>query len=194
MSISTRIELMNAALVRVGSEPILSEDDDSTRARTVKTEYHLQLEYLTRSHPWRHATAYTSLNQITPKPADVFDFHHVFQLPTDCLRVISTDLDPLAEWTEIEGRRIAANTPAMRVKFIRLVTDVSKFSANFKEALAWLIARNIAPGLSSSTERARLCHEMFDSTLETARTFDAQVGNLERLAGDDIWSRRGRRY
>lgn len=188
----TKLDIQNAALGRVGQEPILSEDDDSTRARAVKAEYALCLENLTRSHPWRHATAYTGLNLVTPKPADVFDFPFVFQLPQDCTRVISTSLDQMALWTEIENRRIACHSSTLSVKFIRLVEDVSKMGANFRDVLAWMIARNVGPLLTASTERMKICAEMYQSELELARSFDAQIGMLDRVASPTF--PRNRRY
>lgn len=192
MTTITSIDIMNAALRRAGQDPILSEDDDSTRARTVKAEYPIILKSLTRSHPWRHATAYRKLSPISPKPAEIFDFAYAFQLPQDCLRMLSTDMDVLARWSEIEGGLVVCDQGALTVKFIRLVEDTSKFGASFTEVFIWQLAAAIAPMLTNSTERAKLCSDRAKEELVTARSFDAQIGMLDRVIADDFT--RGRRY
>lgn len=189
---ASKIDIINSALVRMGSEPILNEDDGSTRARIVKNEWPFALAMLTRSHPWRHATAYSQLAKITPKPVEIFDATYVYQIPTDCLRIFGTSLGTYDNWQEIEGLRLATdNSGPLAIKFVRLVTDSDKFGANFIEALIWLLAKNCCFAISNSVERAADCAKNFEFELSQARSFDAQIGSLPRVQSSDyIDSRR----
>lgn len=176
---------MNSALVNVGAEPIVAEGDNSLRARTVSLKYPIVLEALLAGHPWNFATAYATLAAISPKPADVFDYEFVFQLPADCLRVTHTNLGRYEEWEEIEGRRIACNVSELKIKHIKNVADVSKYSASFVNALSWALSADIAYPLTQSSAQQEAADSRAKIFLATARSFDAQVGSVRRVESED---------
>ena len=179
------VDIMNSALIKLGAERIISEDDSSTRARLCKERYPSVRDALLRSHPWNFAMAYSQLAEVTPKPGDVFDYERVFQLPSDCLRVISTNLPVDVRWEEIENGRIAADTAEIYVKFVRKISDVTKFDANFVEVLALALAADIAYSLTQSTAQREEARESLRKELATARSYDAQVGSVRRVISDD---------
>lgn len=179
------VDIMNSALIKLGAERIISEDDSSTRARLCKERYPSVRDALLRSHPWNFAMAYSQLAEVTPKPDDVFDYERVFQLPPDCLRVISTNLPVDVRWEEIENGRIAADTAEIYVKFVRKISDVTKFDANFVEVLALALAADIAYSLTQSTAQREEARESLRKELATARSYDAQVGSVRRVISDD---------
>lgn len=179
------VDIMNSALIKLGAECIISEDDSSTRARLCKRRYPFVRDALLRSHPWNFAMAYSQLAEVSPKPDDVFDYERVFQLPSDCLRVISTNLPVDVRWEEIENGRIAADTAEIYVKFVRKISDVTKFDANFVEVLALALAADIAYSLTQSTAQREEARESLRKELATARSYDAQVGSVRRVISDD---------
>lgn len=179
------VDIMNSALIKLGAECIISEDDSSTRARLCKRRYPSVRDALLRSHPWNFAMAYSQLAEVSPKPDDVFDYERVFQLPSDCLRVISTNLPVDVRWEEIENGRIAADTAEIYVKFVRKISDVTKFDANFVEVLALALAADIAYSLTQSTAQREEARESLRKELATARSYDAQVGSVRRVISDD---------
>ena len=176
---------MNSALVNVGAEPIVAETDDSVRARLVAMKFPIVLEAMLAGHPWNFATAYATLAAISPKPADVFDYEFVFQLPADCLRVSDTNLGGYEDWEEIEGRRIACNVSELKIKYIKNVADVSKYSASFVNALSWALTADIAYPLTQSTAQQDSADSRAKLFLATARSFDAQVGSVRRVKSED---------
>jgi hypothetical protein len=178
---ASKIDILNSALVRMGAEPILSEDDGSARARIVKTEYPFALAMLTRSHPWRHATGYSQLAQITPKPAEIFDLAYVYQLPTDCLRMLANNLGRYEKWTEIAGGMLACdNSGPLSIKYVRLITDSDKFGANFIEALIWLLAKNCCYAITKRNSDKRAPSTLkSDYSTACSRTTTSIVGGTD---------------
>lgn len=186
-TVTAPVQIMNSALRKLGAERILSEDDSNNRARLVKESYPIQRDALLRSHPWRFNKAYASLALITPKPPEIFDYDYVFKLPTDCLRVFQTDLGPDATWEELENGRFGACSSEVKIKFGRNITDVTKFDANFIEALAWAIAADIAYSLTQSTAAAEAAQKNFNDYLRSSRSYSAQAASVRAPQSADDW-------
>jgi hypothetical protein len=192
VSVTSDTEIVNSALNKLGAERILSLDDASVRARIMKTQYPIRRDALLQSHPWNFAISYVELAAVSPTPSDLeWEYTYVFQLPSDCLRVFKTDLNFNDEWEEIEGNRIACNVSTLKIKYIKRITDVSKFSARFCETLAYDLAADTAMALTGSSEKKKDAVEEFNKYLAQTRSFDAQVGSIKRVESDDwVTSRR----
>lgn len=185
MAVNAEVQIMNSALIKLGAEVILSPDDDSTRARLCKTQYPITRDALLRAHPWRFATGYYSLAAISPKPPEIYDYDFVFQLPDDVLRVIGTSLNHTEEWAEIEGNRIACNTSEITVKCIKKVTDVSKYDDNFIKVLVLGLAVDIGPSVTKTAALLETIRDEYTKELRPTRSFNAQVGSVQRVISDD---------
>ncbi len=185
MGASSKTDILNSALRKLGAEPILASNDNSVRARTLNSSYELKLDELIRSHPWNRFISYVELAAVDPIPADIYDYSYVFQLPNDCLRVLDTSLGSRATWEEIEGKRIACDESELSVKYIKRITDVTQFDANFVEALAWMIAEDCAYSLTQSTSQAENCGKKAKSALQMARSYDAQVGSVKVVEANE---------
>lgn len=181
---TSEVEIVNSAFRKLGAERILDLNEDNTRARLAKEAYPNVRDKLLRSHPWRFATSYQEIAQVYPKPADVFDYSYVFQLPADCMRVFSTDLGKDEAWEEIEGLRIACNQSICKVKFSRKITDVSKFDANFCEVLAWHLAAEFAYALTQSASAQKNAEDKAEKELSIARSYSAQTGSTKQVSSD----------
>lgn len=186
MSVTSETQIMNSALIKLGAERIISPDDESVRARLVKERYPVLRDDLLRAHPWKFARGRVALGLIDPIPVTFssWDFSYVFQLPSDCLRVIEANLNTNEEWA-VEDRYLACNSSEVMIKYIRKLTDVSKFDDNFVEVLAWSLAADIAYALTQSTAREDSAKASFEKKLMEARSFNAQQGSVQRVIADD---------
>lgn len=182
---TSEVEIANSALRKLGAERITALTDSNVRARLANDSYETTRDNLLRAHPWHFCTSYVELAAISPLPSDVFEYDNVFQLPSDCLRVLKTDLESSDNWEEIEGRRIACNTTTLKVKYIKKITDVTKFDANFTETLAWFMAADMAYSLTQSNSAADSAMKKAESFLATSRSFNAQVGSVKTVKSDD---------
>lgn len=186
MGVTSVTQIQNSALIKLGAERIISEDDESVRARLVKERYAPLRDDLLRAHPWKFARGRESLALIDPVPTTFsgWDFDYIFQLPSDCLRVIETNLFTDEEWN-VEGRYLACNSSTVMIKFIKKIEDVSKFDDNFCEVLAWSLAADIAYALTQSTAREESAKASFEKKLMEARSFNAQQGSVQKVIADD---------
>lgn len=178
---TTAVSICNSALAKVGAETIISLTDNNERARLCNAQYEKNRDDLLRSHPWNFATRRVELAVLNTTPEYEFDYQ--FQLPSDCLRVLETDLPKDMDW-KIEGRYILCNTNELRIKYIAKETDAAKFDSNFVEALASKIAADISYSLVQSvTLRDQLIREAQDK-LRYARSYDAQESRGDRTYAD----------
>jgi hypothetical protein len=186
MAVSSSTEIMNSALIKLGLERIGSEDDASNRARLMKEQYAKRRDSLLRAHPWRFATARVELALVDPEPTAYAEaeYEYVYQLPTDCLRVIGTSLDPLDDWA-VEDRYFLCNSSEVWIKYIKRVTDVSKFDDNFCEVLALDLAADLAFALTQSVAREETAKAEREKALAEARSFNAQQGSVPRVVAED---------
>lgn len=176
---------MNSALRKLGAESITAPSDNSNRARLVSASYEIQLEKLLTAHPWNKAIDYVELAAIDPTPADLYEYAYVFQLPSDCLRVLSTSAGSRECWEEISDSRLAADESELTVKYIRKVEDVSALGAQFCEALAWAVAFDVAYSFTQSATMVQLCKDEHEKAVRAARSYDAQVGSVKVVEAND---------
>lgn len=194
MAVTSVTQIQNSALIKLGAERIISEDDNSNRAKLVKEQYPKVRDMLLRSHPWKFATYRATLAEVTPKPDTVFDFDHVFALPADCLRVIETSLTAvnyLSRW-QIEGRQLMCDSEAVTIKYIGRVADVSQFDDNFCEVLALALADDISYAITQSTSLRDSIKKDYNSALMVARSFNAQQGSVQRVEAEEFINSRYR--
>src|SRR5512143_1023289 len=126
------VELVNLALVRLGFEPVATLNDDNDRARAGKRIYDQCRDELLRSANWNFAQTRVALTQLTPDPA--WGELYAYQLPSDCLMVLETNLEDTAPW-RIEGRTLVTGEAAVSILYVRQVTDPAQYDAGFTEAL-----------------------------------------------------------
>lgn len=186
MAVTSHTEIQNSALIKLGQERILDESDESNRARLVREQYPKVRDALLRAHPWKFARGRADLAVVSPIPDNFsdWDFDYVYQLPSDCMRVLSTNMHPLQEW-DVEQRYLAANQSSVKIKYIKRITDVTKFDDNFCEVLAWALAADIAYALTGSTTIKDETEKRYQQELALARSFNAQQGSVQRVASDE---------
>lgn len=187
MAVTTETAIVNRALGLLGAERINSLSDANNRARIMQEAYYIERDALLHSHPWKFATSFQLLALVTPTPTEVFGYASVFQLPSDCLRVIATSLGNYGKWEEIENHRLACNESTLSVKFIKRVTDVTKYSESFVKTLAAKLANATAYTITQSSAQVDATEKLFDKELRAARTFDAQSGGSIKTVQADDW-------
>jgi hypothetical protein len=190
MGVNSVVQIQNSALIKLGAEQITVDTENNTRARLVRERFPVVRDRLLRSHPWNFAIDFISLAAISPTPSNIFSYSYVYQLPSDCLRVLETSLGYDEEWEEISGKQIACNSDTLKIKYLKKITDVSKYDDNFAEVLAWDLAHDICYALTQSKDLKAEVKKSLDAELRAARSFDAQVGSVRRVVSDDWFDAR----
>jgi hypothetical protein len=108
--------------------------------------------------------------------APAFGFEHQYQLPADWLRTLSAhdnDAGRGAVAYRIEGRRLLSDAARVYLVYIRRVLDANEMTADFREALAFLLAREAAVPIAQSNSLKQDMKDELARALRQARSTDA---------------------
>lgn len=188
---TSKVDICNSALAKVGAARISSLDDDSKEARLCKELYPRCVGELLRSHPWNFAIERSSVSALAAAPE--YGFSYQFPLPADCIRVLNVDAefadDDVGQgehytW-KIEGRNLLAHDSSIEIKYIKDITNSPHlYDLAFCEVLAYRIASDLAFPLSQSNPLANRMDQQYRAALAFARTYDAQEGSSDRFSAD----------
>ena len=176
------VGIVNSALIKLGADTIAALTEDSPEARAANARYEALRDEVLRAHPWNFALARTELAQLLDAPA--FGAAHHYQLPADCLRVLTMDGD---DAFEIEGNRLLTDAGSARILYVRRVADPNLFDAMFRETLALRIAADLAYKLVSSTSLSQSMMQLYRDHLALSRSADAQEGDGHRRIAAELW-------
>lgn len=183
---SSATEVVNLALVRIGHEPIAALDDSSAAARVATRLYPQARDEYLRLANWNFAQTRVALAAVDPDPAwgDLF----AYQLPTDCLMVLETNLDPGHAW-RIEGRRLVTAEPLVSILYVARIDDPAQWDALFTEALVDKLAFLFAMPLKSNAQLAEVLLRKAEDSLKRAKSRDGQEGRQRNNFVSDAFTR-----
>lgn len=151
-------QICNQSLGKLGAKRINDLGDTSdTKLEAIQCRLHYEptRDALLRSHWWRFARARAVLSKDTD--FDDFEWDNSFILPTDFLRFRSIyEEDGTTSKSRrhaIEGQRILTNLSAVSLRYIRKVTDTTKFDPLFTKVLVWLLADEMIGPLAGGDAR-----------------------------------------
>lgn len=145
--------ICNLALARVGQGRIANINDAGRNAELCNLHYEQKRDALLRMYRWKFAIKRVELPALSTAP--VFGYTYAYELPNDCLRVISineldpelgTDLNP-GLWDREENTIVTDLSAPIKVKYIARITDPTKFDDSFIDALASYLAIYLSPSL-----------------------------------------------
>lgn len=142
MSISNT-SICNMALDKLGATRITDIDtDQSTEAIKCQTHFEQTRDALTESHTWRFASGRKKLSQDTVDPD--FEYDNQFILPTDYLvqKSVWNGFGPRSTVFSysLEGDRLLTNEDEINLRYIKRVTDPTKFDPLFVEVFILKLA------------------------------------------------------
>ncbi len=183
MAIS-EVDICNSALAKIGVQRIDSFTEVSKAAQHCVALYDTLRDDVLVNHFWNFAMDRVALAQLVSVP--LFGFTYQYQLPTDCLRV--KEVYPSDVVFEIEGKYLLTNESSVSINFIKRITDTNFFSANFIEALAYRLAKDLAYPLVNSLTLMERMDARYKEQIKLAKSNDAQEGT-PRAIYKDVWLR-----
>jgi hypothetical protein len=172
---SSDVEIARLALLKLGANPINSFAETTTEAVMASSFYPLSRDALLVRHPWRFAVVLATLPQLLNVPLG--DYDYAFQLPAECLRVLSAGRPPNSEniaYALADQRQLWTDEDAVLLRYIRRPTpDI--FPAYFVDALVDRLAAEMAVPLTESTTRADGLYQIAERKFATARLVDSQM-------------------
>ena len=174
---TSRVEICNRALDKLGSAPITSLQDNVKSARACARMFEAVRDAELRDHQWNFAITRTSLPALEERP--VYGFARQYQLPGDCLKVVA--VFPQGDW-KVEGRKVLTDLPTpLRITYVKQAVDPSEFDALFVETLAARLAVELCESLTQSNTKKRMALEDYAQAVRRARRIDAVEGTADAL-------------
>lgn len=183
------VGICNNALIKLGQDTIISLTEDSKAARLCNQMYVPARDAVFRAHPWNSLVRRVELAQLSTTPA--YGFSYKYQLPTDCLRVLSTDkVEYDTEVFKVEGRTILSDNSTLSILYIARETDPNTYDVGLQEVIAARLAAEIAIGMTDSTTLSEQMWGRYEMKLKEARGMDGQEGTPDPIEADTFLNAR----
>jgi hypothetical protein len=178
---TSEVAICNLALTKLGQEQILALTENSKAGRLCNLHYAHTRDALLRDHLWNFAIKRVELALSTTTPA--FDFAYQHTLPSDLLRLLTTNLTRDAEF-KVEGEFLMSDSSSVKIKYIAQITDVGLFDQLYIEALSARLAAELAIPLTDSKALAELMFGLYHDKMRSARSVDAMEGTPDNIKAD----------
>ena len=188
------VEICNSALHKLGADRISDLSDNTKAAKICNDQYDRLRKEVLRSHPWNFAVTWISLAATVNTPVST-DYSKEFLLPADVLRILKTDIPSDVGWevgNNADGDKVLfCNSGAVKIKYIKDITNTTRFAPDFEEALAFRMAADMAYALVQSQAVQQSMFAYYGEILARAMSFDAQEKGQDEIIADEFTSIRG---
>lgn len=187
-ALSNATDIKNMALDHLGEEAIMGETDNRPAVKFMNRWYEHARNALLETAYWRFARKRASLSAAASEPA--FEWAYSYTLPSDFLKLIPPTADgyldgPILSY-DIEGQNILTNSAApLLIRYIAQITDPTKFTTLFTEALALFLALRGASKITGKQGYREALSKDFDRALLNAQVADGMMGDMQKPLADD---------
>lgn len=194
---ASQTDICNQALILIGDDPIVSIDDKSKQARTLKAIYDMQRQAELRANRWKFSLTRSLLPAQTNNPAGS-PFSYSYALPTSCLKVIDVNgirqslgsidyRSGMEKLYDFQGNVLLTNfTAPITLHFVQDVTVTTQFDALFVVAFSALLAWKASYSLAQSATVTSQCEKFYRRRIVEAKMQDA-IEKLPEGIADDSW-------
>ena len=170
---ASKVEIMNVALLQLGDEIIMSEDEDTKAARVMRIFWDQAVLEVLSDHTWGFARRRATLATLSTPP--VFQWTYAFQLPSDYVRMVCMG-EPEDEllW-EIEGNTLLTNETIAQILYITKDVTVGQFPPKFCTSLSLLLSWYAADTLAGlDTAKKDKVLAAYKTSVTDGETVDSQ--------------------
>lgn len=156
---TTKLNIWNLALGHLGiSTKIQSEIEDSKEAEACRRFYDQVLAEVLGDFPWPFAAKIEALAKVADDPVDEWGYSYRYpagalrlrSIPNESSRIETSALRvPYRILGDATGGLIYTDQVDARIEYTSLITDPTRYPADFAQALSLYLARMIAPSVTS---------------------------------------------
>jgi hypothetical protein len=191
---TSAVDICNSALYKIGAQRINSLSDDTKAAKICNDQYDRLRKEVLRAHPWNFAITWIDLAATVNTPVSD-EYTNEFLLPSDVLRILETDIQDNVGWevgNNVDGNKVIfCNSDSLKVKYIKDMTNTTRFAPDFEEALAFRLAADMAYSLVQSQAVQQSMFQYYQLALARAMSFDAQEKGQDEIEADVFTDIRG---
>ncbi len=208
---TTATQICNIALGWLGANRITSLDveENSKEWLLCSENFDTLRDAVLEEREWTFAITRVDLDP--SNKTIVFGFGHLFEKPSDSLRILTVhddsvirpqpittpqpvsrgvhDLPQLEGW-QVEGNFIIANAELIHVRYNKRVTEVGKFSATFTQALAQRLAAEFALPLTESRSLFDKMWSAYAAKIAMGSVLDGIQGRTRKVRSQALIRRR----
>lgn len=188
---ASEIDICNLALARLGEEATLASIDPpegSAHADHCARFYPIARDALLEMRTWSFATTRVYL---APRAIATWEWSYAYARPTNCVRALavlpataaSTDVtQPFVQASADGTSVILTNQENATLRFTELITDTTRFSPLFVNALSILLASKLAGPIlkgSAGQNESKAQMQAFMAFLAMASTSDANQQSVQ---------------
>lgn len=164
--------ICNRALQILGAARILDITDDTRNGRACNACYNILRQSEIRKHRWRFAIKRDTLSPLNESDPHG-EFGYIFQLPSDCLKVLKPERDPYCDW-QIEGRKLYTNQGnVLKLRYLSDVMDTAIFDVNFAEMLSAKMAEAMCEEITQSNTKKADANALYKEARTEAKRSNA---------------------
>lgn len=172
-----KVEICNMALMRLGHDRAISDLDTEQTAEAgyCRTFWDNCRKTTLRAHPWNFAVGTVALAPLS-EASD--EYQYIYQKPTLCLRaleIVNLTDDTKIKY-EVRGSKIYTDQADAVLKYIIDVKDTNLFDFEYIDALAYLLASEVAGPLTQDRARRGDMYELFRLRIKDAAATDSSEG------------------
>ncbi len=179
---ASEVDICNKALLSLGAAQIISLDDPTTEGALCKQLYADLRDAVLQAHDWSFAVERVNLPKSGSDPT--FRYANAYPLPARVLYVSEVNKiernDPTKDW-QVEDDNIVTDDNNCSAKIIRQVTDTTKFSPLFIQALAARMGSDMAIPLTSNGKLEEAKWGLYVMKIKEAAGRDGQQGKSKRI-------------
>jgi hypothetical protein len=195
------VDICNLALAHLGDEATVSSispSDGSAQADHCVRFYPIARDVLLELHDWNFARRRTAMAETANTPPDVWAYEYA--MPANVIRVRavldeSGDEDKprrFLQGTDANGAKVIwTNEPSATLLYTHAITDTTKFSGLFVNALSYLLASYLAGPITKSVATKEGMYKMFKLELGNAAMSSANANKNPATHNVDWVSQRG---
>lgn len=168
------ITISNLALVKIGSQVIISFNDGTTPSRLCNLLYPVTVKEVIHLNDWSWAKGTATLTATATAPS--LDWAYCYALPSDFSRIIEVNdfggSSPHSPY-EIMGDYLYSDESSVSISYIKTVTDPNLFDDVTVSAITTRLAQQLARPLGGSDSLEQRLGMEFKQLLEEAKRIDS---------------------
>lgn len=182
----TQTDIINEALIMIGSDTVLSPDEEEKGAAVGLSLYESTLKEILALDDWSCLTAYESLAQLQEDGTD--ELYYVHSVPADFVKKIS--FYPAVQH-RIMGRKVYSNSESLSLTYVRYSDDPNDLDEQLRSILVKLLAAKMAYAVTQDQDVAKNMNQAYLIALSQAQMIDAEKRQDANMAdGEDQVSER----
>ena len=178
---ASNVELCNKALRRLGEDPIIALDNNTTWGKRCSSALPEVVRTVLSLDAWRSCTKRKQLaaDSVTP-----IGFTSSYSLPTDCLRLIALEQSQYQNWS-IEGNKILTDNSkdsALQILYVYDCDNPGEYTAPLYDAIAMGLAHELS-GYSTATNVSKDdIYSLYMQTVQSAMLINSRETPVKMLA------------